>query len=199
MANETCARAAVPAGVEPVVADCGDGRAVGAAIRSHGFEAAVHLAVSPGPPGAESLAVRSYRAGGVMRFAMTSAAAVYGGGSARPAPLSPYGVWKLAAERAVHAAFAGRRYLVRKALVVFRLHNHQINRLRLVVVAGTRLRANLAARRINDERRSVRSLQTVAQRVPVLVCRRHRRAHIARCSLGCIAHRLGDAAALGGV
>ena len=107
MANETCARAAVPAGVEPVVADCGDGRAVGAAIRSHGFEAAVHLAVSPGPPGAESLAVRSYRAGGVMRFAMTSAAAVYGGGSARPAPLSPYGVWKLAAERAVHAAFAG--------------------------------------------------------------------------------------------
>ena len=111
------ARAAVPAGVELVVADCGDARAAGAAIRSHGVEAAVHLAASPGPPGAEGPARRSHRAGaafvricaagGVMRFAMTSSAAVYGGGGARPSPLGPYGAWKLATERAVHAAFAG--------------------------------------------------------------------------------------------
>ena len=106
-------RGAVPAGVELVVADAGDRRAVAGLAARHRIAAAIHLADASavdapaervGRGAAASAAfVEACAAGGVRRLVLTSSAAVYGAGAG---PESAYGAAKRATEEVARAAFA---------------------------------------------------------------------------------------------
>ena len=72
----------------------------------------------------------------------------------------------------------GHRDGGRAAVVVVGLHRHRVARLRLVVVVHARLRLQLSRVRVDVERRRVRPLQAVFERVVFRVRRPHRGADV---------------------